>query len=253
MTSEGVDFSAEAAGFFQEHGYLGPYAVLDDAECALLERILRAEFARRGFSPLRDGRNRHLDLKPLADLCRRPVIRQCASAILGPNLLLWRTQVFLQGAERALPWHQDTYTTLLDSPGTNVSIHVAISAPSESNCLSIIPGSHRLKPESFGLKLKSEVTAYGNQRFIEVGKPAARNMLLKPGEFFLFASGLIHRTTYSPEVGREPRLAIALRITTPDVRVRPEAFAELPAANHRAVLLSGEDNYRLNQLGRWAQ
>ena len=242
----------EAGRFFQQNGFVGPYPLLSPDQTDSLERLLRIEFEKKKFSPLKAGRNRHLDLEPIASVCRHRAVTTLAASLLGPDLLLWRTQVFFQGANRALPWHYDMYASLLESPGTNISFHIAISAATDTNCVSLIPESHRRPSREFGLEPLSETTGYGNQRFVQTGDPPAeKRMILNRGEFFIFHQKLIHRTCYSPDSDSRPRIAVALRITTPDVRVRPEAFAELPSSRHGAVLLAGEDTYRLNQLGQW--
>ena len=159
--------------------------------------------------------------------------------------------MFLQVRERALPWHQDLFNNLLDDSSVNISVHIALSPATETNCMTVIPGSHRVDCSVFGLKEEKGLSpnAYGNQRFIQNGsQPPEKKMIMEPGQFLLFDSKLIHRTCCA--VDSEPRLAFVLRITTPAVRVRPEAFCEIPKAGHQAVLLSGEDRYRLNHLGR---
>jgi ectoine hydroxylase-related dioxygenase (phytanoyl-CoA dioxygenase family) len=236
---------------FQKNGFAGPYSLLNSSEADSLGRLILREFERNRFRPLRAGRNRHLDLKPVAQLCRLTGLIEASAAVLGRNLLLWRTQMFFQVRERALPWHQDLFNNLLDDSSINISAHIALSAATENNCMTVIPRSHRLDCRTFGLMEEKgpSPNAYGNQRFIQNGTaPPEKKLLLEPGQFFLFDNRLIHRTCCVSDP--EPRLAFVLRITTPAVRVRPEAFCEIPKANHSAVLLSGEDTYRLNHLGR---
>ena len=235
---------------FHENGYAGPYPLVTPTEAESLGKLISREFERNQFRPLRAGRNRHLDLAPIAALCRQPTLVDTASAVLGRNLLLWRTQMFFQVRERALPWHQDLFNNLLDDSSVNISVHIAITAATETNCMTVIPGSHRMDCSVFGLSQEKgpSPNAYGNQRFIQNGsEPPEKKMILAPGQFFIFDSRLIHRTCCLADA--DPRVAFVLRLTTPAVRVRPEAFGEMPKAHHSAVLLSGEDRYRLNQLG----
>jgi non-haem Fe2+, alpha-ketoglutarate-dependent halogenase len=253
MNPVGSEAARAERQFFIEHGYIGPCPLLDAGEVETLERLFRTEFERNDWSPLKAGRNRHLDLNAVASLCRRDAIRECAISLLGPDLLLWRTQIFGQNTERALPWHQDTYSNLLDSPATNISFHVAISPATEHNCVAIIPGSHRTDPRKIGLAPKEALTPYGNIRFKQTAKRIPeKKMLLQRGEYFVFHPKMIHRTCCTRD-GTQVRFAIALRFTTPNVRVRPEAFTELSSSSHNPVLVAGADAYRLNQLGRWPE
>jgi ectoine hydroxylase-related dioxygenase (phytanoyl-CoA dioxygenase family) len=235
---------------FQQRGYAGPYPLVAPTEAESLGQLVRQEFENNRFRPLRAGRNRHLDLKSIAKLCRLTQLTDAATAVLGPDLILWRTQMFFQVRERALPWHQDLFNNLLDNARINISIHIALTAATEQNCMTVIPGSHRADCGTFGLQREDgpSPNTYGNQRFTQNGtEPPENKMILAPGEFFIFDSGLIHRTGCTANSG--PRLAFVMRITTPAVTVRPEAFSEIPKAGHTAVLLSGRDSYRLNQLG----
>ena len=245
-----TDKLAAARSDFLKNGYLGPFSLLSQDEADALGHLINREFERNRFRPLRAGRNRHLDLKPIAALCRSGDLIDAASAVLGRDLLLWRTQMFFQVRERVLPWHQDLFNNLLDDSSLNISAHIAITAASETNCMAIIPGSHRVDCAEFGLtrEVGPSPNAYGNQRFIENSDPPAAKMIMAPGQFILFDNRIIHRTCYASDA--QPRLAFVMRITTPAVRVLPEAFGEIPKVDHSAVLLSGEDSYRLNQLGR---
>lgn len=243
-----------AIEFFRENGYLGPFPLLSRDEACALERLILNGFNRNQFSVLKTGRNRHLDWKPIAAVCRIDTLIKSLETLLGPNLLLWRTQLFYQGPERALPWHRDTYTNLLEGPQSNLSLHIAITPAAESNCVALIPGSHRDHgTRVFGLEVNPGAAAYGNTRFVQTGAPPPEHkMILKRGEFFIFHPMMIHRTCYSENPSNSPRLALALRVVPPDVRVLPAAFSEVPS-RRGVVVLAGEDVHGFSQLANWPQ
>ena len=49
-------------------------------------------------TPLHNVRNRHLDLPLVAKICRHPALVERLAALLGPDLLLWRSNFFIQSA-----------------------------------------------------------------------------------------------------------------------------------------------------------
>ena len=253
MTPEATE--AGLAADFLHNGYVGPYALLSIDESCSLERTILSHFNRNEFSVLKTGRNRHLDWKPIAALCRMGNLIKPLQELLGRDLLLWRTQIFYQGTERALPWHRDTYANLLEGSGPSLSLHVAISPARESNCVALIPGSHRDEDTSvFGLQEEPGAAAYGNTRFMSIGEPPAeKKMTLKRGEFFIFHPRLIHRTCYREDPTGSSRLAFALRVIAPDVRAMPAAFSDVPASRRGVVVLAGEDTHRLSQPAKWPQ
>ncbi len=255
MMPQEADATRLSIELFQENGYAGPFSLLDLDQSCFLERMILAAFRRGQFSVLKTGRNRHLDWKPIADICRLGPIVQHVASLLGSNLLLWRTQIFYQGTDRALPWHRDTFRNLLDGPPKGLSLHVAITSASESNCVSVIPGSHLIDDATpLGLEEDRGKAAYGNTRYRQVGSlPCEKKMVLKRGEFFIFHPMLIHQTSRVNDTAPAPRLALTLRIITPDVKVLPAAFSDVPPSRRGVVVLAGEDTHRLNQAARWPQ
>jgi ectoine hydroxylase-related dioxygenase (phytanoyl-CoA dioxygenase family) len=239
--------------FFLEYGYVGPYRALCAKDTYSIEQLLRNEFEMKGFSLLRAGRNRHFDLESVARICRHKSVIFRAQKILGSNVLLWRSQILLQDGRLVLPWHRDMYSNLLDRPGTNISVHISISAATEGNCVSVIPASHRLPTATFGLKAVGDVTGYGNARFVqdEYRPIPERQMILKRGEFFIFHPNLIHRTCFCVSGNSGSRVALALRLTTPEVRVRPEAFSEVSTSCQTVLVLAGQDDHGLNTIDQW--
>jgi non-heme Fe2+,alpha-ketoglutarate-dependent halogenase len=79
-----------------------------------------------------------------AELVRHPHILDLIEAVIGPDILVFHTTVWLKEAhsENYVPWHQDaTYFGL--EPFEHVTAWVALT-PSrpESGCVRVIPGSH---------------------------------------------------------------------------------------------------------------
>ena len=133
---------------FRERGYLGPFAAYEPDEMAEIRDLLeqRIHQFREGLgsapTPRHNVRNRHLDLPLVAKICRHPALVERLAALLGPDLLLWRSNFFIQSGlpDDGLPWHQDRYLTLLAEPRTNLSAQFAITESSRETGHGVLAG-----------------------------------------------------------------------------------------------------------------
>jgi non-haem Fe2+, alpha-ketoglutarate-dependent halogenase len=252
--------SATTIEQFERDGFIGPFATYAPGEAVEKLQPIREEISRLP-NPLPRGprkktwlphvRNRHFDMPAVSELCSHPAILAHVSSLLGPDLVLWRSNLFVQGSDVGfgLDWHQDEYRTLLAEPRTNVSVHVAVTAATEDNCLVLLPGSNRLTRdeirEEYGLRFRegSDAGAYGSPAYESTPEvqqalaPRVKRMVLEPGEFFVFHDALLHGSNLNNPgaSGEHTRIGIALRMTIPSVQVLPSAFEEVPDRGHRAI------------------
>jgi non-heme Fe2+,alpha-ketoglutarate-dependent halogenase len=110
--------ASEGIGRFGELGYAGPFRILPhDVALRLGERlaleVLSTDSPIYAHSPtdvakLRYVRDRHLDSPLVYRLCVAAPIVDRIAALLGPDLLLWRSDFFVQSKDdrESLP-HQD--------------------------------------------------------------------------------------------------------------------------------------------------
>jgi len=250
---------------FRQRGYLGPLAAYQPAQMAELREQLEAQIQLppdglgSAATPKHYLRNRHLDLPLVANICRHPALVERLAALLGPNLLLWRSNFFIQSGvpEDGLPWHQDRYLTLLAEPRTNLSAQLAITASSHDNCMVFLPGTHRLSRAElcakYGLEFQewSAGGTYGTPRFVPVDGRSLpfERIVMKPGEFVIFDKALLHASSIAEQAPQ--RIGLAVRVTVPQVRVLPEAFVESLPLVYRCALLRGENVGGLNELSAW--
>ena len=261
--------------FYEEHGYLGPLRAVRPEAAEEIHRAFRRELeashARLSIRRLMPGklrrslelmetRNRHLDWPLCAQLCQEKAIVDPLVALLGENLLLWRTQIFQMGGATGLDWHSDEYKTLLSPNDRHISAQIAISAATEANCVWVIPGSHRLSRDELlahhGLEFvigSDEDTAFGTAHYRQVkGDPEMRSMLMEPGEVFIFHPETIHRSSLAPEdAAGEKRIGRALRATVPEVTVTDTAFKQIYFRRDRCVVLHGTNEPAINRTASW--
>ena len=71
----------------------------------------------------------------------------------------------------------------------------------------------------------------------------AESMILKKGEFFLFNEKTLHQS--NPNLSNRRRMALAVRVTIPLVKVYHEKLFK----SHRNIMLAGENSHDINQMG----
>lgn len=252
--------SPDEVRLFHEQGYLGPYQLCSSnemegirarveeeiydasersAEGANLNGVLGGHH--RSTHPLQ-GQSRHLDNRTVYELCAHAAIVDRIHSLMGPDLILWRSNFFNKepgGAE--IPWHQDLNYWPIE-PVINISAWLALDeATVENSCVRLIPGSHK--------KVIPHVTARNGMAFQKMAAPDgfdatnAVAMELKPGEFFIFSEKLLHQS--EPNRSGKRRLGLAVRITVPWVRVDSSKIF----VGHHCILLRGEDPFGFNKMG----
>ncbi len=227
--------------FFNANGYVGPFALCSPDEMSeWRERIVRDVLATHPPHNIRE-QSRHLDSRIVYDLCSHPAIVDRMTAILGPDLVLWRSNFFTKepgGLE--IPWHQDFGFWPID-PAINVSAWLAIDeATPRNSCVQLIPGSHKTQLPM--------VKALPGMAFDKMTDPAyvdqtlCLDMPLKPGEFFLFNECTLHHSNANTSDQR--RMGLAVRVTVPCVKIDHDQIF----AGHKAIQLVGRDDFKLNRM-----
>ena len=183
---------------FDARGFVGPFRSRPPEKMSRLQNCLRALIDRDEYV-IQTRMNRHLDLPVLAKLANHPRIKQVATALLGPDLLLWRSMIFDVQSSRGLGWHRDEYHAFLERPLAQAAIHVAITQASADNCMSVIPGSHLfefddLRRLGFNYIEGTKTNSYGAPNYWRDAQHElnAVKLTLQAGEFIVFHPGLLH-------------------------------------------------------------
>ena len=134
---------------------------------------------------------RHQDFLNLA---MEEGVRKILGQILGPDVLLWGSQLFCKPAAvgMEIPWHQDgAYWPI--RPLANISAWIAIDRVRRQNaCLKVIPGSHLsgLKPHQIDSRKNLALDRTVNPEHLN--KEEAVDIELEPGELVFFDVYLMH-------------------------------------------------------------
>ena len=241
---------------YRRDGVVGPYALLSPAE---MQRA-QAEIDRDIVAPaVGDDENlhyhdRHLDHRTVCRICRRPELIDRVASLLGPDLIIWRSnfQVKQPAGEAVgdakqytkVPWHQDgAYFPL--QPLVLVSAWIAITEATEQNgCLQVVAGSHTQTfdhdhdPERYEFMRSVPEDAFDQD--------AVRALVLRPGEFVLFNENTVHASgpnrTSRPRVGLTPRISVPFVHVTGNPRgAGLDRVRHAPDELRQVAMLRGED------------
>ncbi|MFC7310689.1 chlorinating enzyme [Streptomyces monticola] len=231
--------------------------------------------------------DRHLDHDFLAEhIGRREIVDRVVS-ILGPDVNCWRTEFFPKHpGDEGTDWHQaDTFANASGKPqilwpdasgfGGTITVWTAFTEATEENgCLQFIPGTHQqmnydetkrmhYDPDRLSGVEKDGVRRgfFGyDYRQLQIDpdwKPdenAAVSQIMKPGQFIVFWSTLMHAS--HPHLGRtnEMRMGFASRYVPSSVQIYPgsdhieEYGGRISLENYGAVLVNGRNNCPENRM-----
>lgn len=231
--------------------------------------------------------DRHLDNDFLAEHICRPEIVDRIASVLGPNVLCWRTEFFPKyPGDEGTDWHQaDTFANASGTPqilwpdneefGGTITVWTAFTEANEDTaCLQFIPGTHQTMfydetkrmhydPNKINSMDKDGVRRgfFGyDYRQLQVNpdwKPdesTAVSMVMRPGQFIMFWSTLMHAS--HPHAGKteEMRMGFAARYVPTSVRIYPDTDAieeyggRVSLEKYGAVLVAGCDEFGHNRI-----
>jgi len=210
---------ADACARFAADGYLAPLDALSrDA----------AQDCYRRLAPLLDAdgcaspqlRNRpHLLYTWAAALVRDPCVLDAVRSLLGPDLLVLNSVLFIKPANDPghAAWHQDgTYWDIEGDRVVSAWIAITDSTP-ESGAVRVVPGSHRSRRRHV-LGAEPDAGLLRGQRVEGVRADETANIALRAGQFSLHHLWLLHGSPRNSSV--MPRIGLAVRYAAPDVRPR---------------------------------
>jgi non-heme Fe2+,alpha-ketoglutarate-dependent halogenase len=259
--------SAEQLRSFYQDGFLGPLDAFTPAEMASFRSVMleneHTPSATYGFATPRD---RHFELPQLWNYMRSPAITERVAQLLGPDLLVWRSQMFYKGPRApAIQFHQASTFMVEDylDPALHpvsrdeifqVTVWVAVDdATVENGCLEFVKGSHdRIRTIKFG----GEEGFYNAHFSLEFDRDPARivKVPVRAGQFIVFTERCIHGSAAN-QTDRH-RLAFNLRVIPTSVPVYTNTKKYRSVYNGGkyhldrwgVALLRGEDTYQYSRM-----
>jgi non-heme Fe2+,alpha-ketoglutarate-dependent halogenase len=221
--------SPEELNRFYKDGYLGPFDAFSademkqfKAELDVNENTVSETY---GFVTPRD---RHFEMPSMWRHFQSPAITERIAQILGPDLLVWRTQNFYKrkGAP-TIQWHQASTFLCEDyqdpalypqdrSEIFQITVWIAVDDATPANgCMRFAPGTHNsIKAANFGGDERFFNTMY-TLDFDHDAQPLVE-VPVKSGQFILFTERCVHGS--GPNFAGD-RLSFNMRVIPTDVAV----------------------------------
>lgn len=225
---------------YRRDGFFFPIDVVTEGEARELRADLEA-----GEAALADDPERRSILRSYPDrllpsfdrLIRHPRLIEAVSPILGPDLMVWGSGLFIKEARSPsyVSWHQDlTYWGLDDVQEVTAWVALSPATPA-SGCMRFVPGSHTQRIVAHVDSFADEnLLSRGQEIAVDVNESEAVDIALAPGQASLHHGHLFHAS--GPNTTDDRRIGVAIRYITPSMRQR---------TGDRSVvaLVSGEDRY----------
>ena len=224
---------------FARDGYHFPVRALSAEQAAHYRGRLEALEAQLGQSVMKTGfRNKpHLALAWADQLIRHPKILDAVEDILGPNLLVWSSSLFVKDAHdpHYISWHQDSTYWGLSHPDV-VTAWLALSPSTRANgCMRVDPGTHLLEQlphkDTFA---ENNLLTRGQEVQAEVDEKRVVDIVLEPGELSLHHVRIVHGSDANGSDLR--RIGFAIRYV-------PTYLKQTAGPRDSAMLVRGVDNH----------
>jgi len=206
-----VTLSTEQVEHYRTHGWIAPIDIMSPEEAAAnLAALESAEAAYPSDLNPEHRNNAHLAFPFLADLAIDPRIVDCASALVGPDISLWSTVLFIKEPDSSafVSWHQDAFYMGLETSNF-VTAWLALSPSTvDSGCVSVIPESHRRLADHTDTFGADNILTRG-QEVAEIDPSTAVHLELQPGQMSLHHPWLIHGS--QPNRSSRRRVGLALQ------------------------------------------
>jgi non-heme Fe2+,alpha-ketoglutarate-dependent halogenase len=224
MSAHATQTADDIAETYRRDGFALPVRVMsaDDASGyrAELERMEQLQPGEGSLSSNVAGYG-FLTLPVLDELMRLPSILDPVESILGPDLLVWGTSLFIKepNTPTFVSWHQDLHYWGLEADD-EVSAWVALSpATTASGCMRFVPGSHRVEyVEHRDTFHANNLLTRGQELALDVDEGDAIDAELAPGEMSLHHGRLFHASNANTTDDR--RIGVAIRFIAPHMRQR---------------------------------
>ena len=251
---------------FYENGFIGPLDAFSREEMQDFRNdMLEAEKSVSKTYNFVTPRDRHFENPRLWNYMKSPAITERLAQLLGPDLNVWRTQMFHKPPKApAIQFHQastfmveDYQDPALHPADRNeifqLTVWVAVDdATLENGCLDFIRGSHnRVNTIKFG----GEEGFYNAAFSLEFDRDPSRIVRVpcKAGQFIIFTERCIHGS--AANTTDRHRLAFNLRAIPTNVAVYPNKKyyrsvyngGKYFLDNWGVVPLRGEDRYQLSR------
>ncbi|MFW2333215.1 phytanoyl-CoA dioxygenase family protein [Ilumatobacter sp.] len=223
---------------YRRDGFVCPIDALTADEAGSFRAALEASEAAAGGSLGRHTHKPHLVDGWAQELVRHPAILDVVEQIIGPDILVWESVLFIKeaGTDDFISWHQDITYWGLEQEGDVVTAWVALSpSVAESGCMSVVPGSHRRTVEAHRETENADnMLSRGQELAVDISAETTADLELMSGQMSLHHVKLFHGS--QPNESADRRIGCAIRFLPPHVRQETDT-------RDSATLVRGDDRF----------
>lgn len=216
---------------YHRDGFLTPVTVMSEAEAlGYRERLESAEAAWPEAMQGANRNNAHLNIAVLDELTHHPAILDAVEDILGPDLLICGTVLFIKeaGDPGFVSWHQDAKYMGLEPYEDATTIWLALSPSTpETGCMRMAPGTHQAGMRDHDDTYGEENILTRGQSVQDVDEASAVDLELRPGQMSFHNLAVVHAS--APNTGADRRIGFVIQsILKPNVRqTKGETFVQV--------------------------
>jgi non-heme Fe2+,alpha-ketoglutarate-dependent halogenase len=201
---------------YDQYGFIPVVDVMSEEEA--LGYAARLEQAEAKYPAALNGENRnnaHLAFKFLDELAFHPLLLDAVEDLLGTDILLWGSVLFIKEAQSShfVSWHQDA-TYMGVEPHSFVTPWLALSPSNrETGCMTMIPGSHRERIFQHEDSFEKDNILTRGQAIADVDVSSGVDLILKPGQMSMHHAMTVHGS--QPNLSQQRRIGYALQAFMP--------------------------------------
>jgi hypothetical protein len=206
-------------GRYERDGIVFPVRVLSPEEVRNYRQACDELEAHLGGKPRTvEVRQMHLHFHWAHKLATHPRVLDAVEDLLGPNLLVWATEVFAKhphDAAVSMGWHRDRPYMGIDGEATTAWVALSDSVAA-NGCMCAVPGPSRRDPRPPDGELPSGRP--GHQAAVGVDEQEAVDVRLGAGEMSLHDADILHGSAANRSDHK--RVGFVIRFVTPQTRPR---------------------------------
>jgi len=201
---------------YHNEGFISPIRVISEAEALSIKSQLEEVEAKFPEEINAESRNNlHLSFEFLDVLAHNPIIVDAMEDLIGPDIALWATVMFIKepSSKYYVSWHQDA--TYMGMDDVNFPTPWIALSPSnlETGCMTMISGSHRQEIRKHEDTFEEHNILTRGQVIPEVDESKGVDLILEPGEMSIHHGAIIHGS--KPNKSQQRRIGFSLQSYMP--------------------------------------
>ena len=201
---------------YHEEGFIFPIQVIHkDEALAIAAKIEEAERLFPQEIHAKNRNNLHLSFSFLDKLVHNKIVVDAMEDLLGPDLALWATVMFIKepSSEHYVSWHQDaTYMGMNANRFATPWISLSTS-DRNTGCMTMIPGAHLQEIVNHEDTFDNNNILTRGQIINNVDESLGVDLILEPGEMSIHSGTVVHAS--KPNRSNNRRIGFALQSYMP--------------------------------------